>query len=66
MIPQSEVPKEVEPDSNIGASSKGRKGKKRAREYEGDEQFRINREIMCPEFLGGATLITRYVERPRD
>ncbi|OCH92155.1 hypothetical protein OBBRIDRAFT_886436 [Obba rivulosa] len=37
--------------------SKGRKGKKRARGYEGDEVFKITREIVCPTPDDGDALL---------
>lgn len=49
MAPQTEVQKEVETDANSSANStKNRKGKKRARGYEGDEVFKASRDILCP------------------
>jgi hypothetical protein len=39
-------------------SSKGKKGRKRARDYEGDEVFKLSREVICPTIDEGEVLLT--------
>ncbi|EMD40910.1 hypothetical protein CERSUDRAFT_111496 [Gelatoporia subvermispora B] len=40
--------------------NKGRKGKKRARGYEGDEVFKVTREVVCPKPEDGDALIAAF------
>jgi hypothetical protein len=42
-------------DTNTG---KNKKGKKRARGYEGDEVFKVSREVVCPIKEDGEVLMT--------
>ena len=39
-------------------SSRGKKGRKRARGYEGDEVFKLSREVICPTIDDGRVLLT--------
>ena len=41
-------------------SSKGKKGRKRARDYEGDEVFKLSREVICPNIDEGKVLLTAF------
>ncbi|KAI0346803.1 hypothetical protein BDW22DRAFT_1386488 [Trametopsis cervina] len=55
---QSDAQKEMQADDR-GSDAKNRKGKKRVRGYEGDEVFKISREILCPtEEDGKVVLVT--------
>ncbi|KAI0065940.1 hypothetical protein BV25DRAFT_1613288 [Artomyces pyxidatus] len=48
------LPSQPEAQSDVGTSgSKSRKGKKRAREYDGDEVFKISNDMMCPSLADG-------------
>jgi hypothetical protein len=38
-------------------SSRGKKGRKRARGYEGDEVFKLSREVICPTIDDGRVLL---------
>ncbi|KAG6868167.1 hypothetical protein C0993_006835 [Termitomyces sp. T159_Od127] len=42
---------------DIAASQKSRKGKKRARGYEGDEVFKLSKEVICPGPIEGQVLV---------
>jgi hypothetical protein len=50
---------EVHTDDTVGSSTAGKnkKGKKRARGYEGDEVFKVTREVVCPMRKDGEVLI---------
>ncbi|KAF5387632.1 hypothetical protein D9615_000575 [Tricholomella constricta] len=49
---------------SVAASQKSRKGKKRARGYEGDEVFKLSRDVICPgSDEGRVLLITLEVMR---
>lgn len=39
---------ELQASDDTAASQKSRKGRKRARGYEGDEVFKLSKEIICP------------------
>ncbi|KAG6854907.1 hypothetical protein C0991_012097 [Blastosporella zonata] len=41
------TPSEIQRSDDTAASQKGKKGKKRARGYEGDEVFKLSREVIC-------------------
>ncbi|KAG6833947.1 hypothetical protein H0H87_007958 [Tephrocybe sp. NHM501043] len=41
-------PAEIQAPDDTPASQKSKKGKKRARGYEGDEVFKLSREVICP------------------
>ncbi|KAF8165502.1 rRNA processing/ribosome biogenesis-domain-containing protein [Crassisporium funariophilum] len=50
------------------SSSKSKKGKKRARNFEGDEVFKVSRKVVCPTMEEGEVLltsidVTRYLFR---
>ena len=53
---QSDVQRELD-KSATSATGKGRKGKKRARNYEGDEVFKVSRAIICPTKEDGDAVI---------
>lgn len=58
LAPQVDIQKEGENGDHTNPSSgKNRKGKKRARGYEGDEVFKINREILCPTDEDGKVVL---------
>jgi hypothetical protein len=49
---------EVQHVDNTGSSSnKGKKGKKRARGYEGDEIFKLSKEVICPTVDDGKVVL---------
>ncbi|RDB22742.1 Pre-rRNA-processing protein rix1 [Hypsizygus marmoreus] len=52
------TPSEVQASADSTASSnKNKKGKKRARAYEGDEVFKLSREVICPNADDGKVLL---------
>ncbi|TCD69857.1 hypothetical protein EIP91_005934 [Steccherinum ochraceum] len=55
LAPKSEVQGEVDAASG---STKGRKGKKRARGYEGDEVFKMTRSVICPSDEEGQVVLS--------
>ncbi|KAK7695777.1 hypothetical protein QCA50_000414 [Cerrena zonata] len=55
LAPQAEVSRESEHNTNNGTRSK--KGKKRARGYEGDEVFNVNRLVICPTNEDGEVVL---------
>lgn len=42
------------------ASSRSKKGKKRARGYEGDEVFKLSRSVICPSLDDGKVIIAAF------
>lgn len=56
MSPQSESTRDNGNEADTNAT-KSRKGKKRARGYEGDEVFKVSREILCPTKEDGESLL---------
>ncbi|KZT29266.1 hypothetical protein NEOLEDRAFT_1127941 [Neolentinus lepideus HHB14362 ss-1] len=44
-------------EADGGANKKSRKGKKRARGYEGDELFQVAREVICPGVVDGEVVL---------
>ncbi|KAI0375789.1 hypothetical protein BV20DRAFT_984840 [Pilatotrama ljubarskyi] len=44
-------------NEQVGSQGRSKKGKKRARGYEGDEVFRVGREIICPTSEEGDVLL---------
>ena len=53
---QSEVQRTDDP-VGVSSAGKNKKGKKRARGYEGDEVFRVTREVICPTKQDGDVLM---------
>ncbi|KAI0700754.1 rRNA processing/ribosome biogenesis-domain-containing protein [Cytidiella melzeri] len=56
LAPQSEAQKDPAQNGNAHAA-KGRKGKKRARAYEGDEVFKIGRDMLCSTKEAGEVVL---------
>jgi hypothetical protein len=56
ILANSENSSDVE--TNGFASAKGRKGKKKAQTYEGDELFSSARAVICPTDVDGKVLLT--------
>ncbi|KAG6812998.1 hypothetical protein H0H92_014929 [Tricholoma furcatifolium] len=50
-------PSESQSPEDVGNSQKSKKGKKRARGYEGDEVFKLTREVICPGPEDGKVLL---------
>ncbi|KAF8076598.1 rRNA processing/ribosome biogenesis-domain-containing protein [Lyophyllum atratum] len=51
------TPPEVQATEDSVATHKNKKGKKRARGYEGDEVFKLSREVICPGSDDGKVLL---------
>jgi hypothetical protein len=47
-----------DPGSTDPSSGKNNKGKKRSRNYEGDEIFNVSREVVCATDEAGKVLLT--------
>lgn len=54
LIAQSDVPQK----DNGSATGRTKKSKKRTRGYEGDEIFKISREVVCPTVDDGKVLLS--------
>jgi hypothetical protein len=55
------TPTESEDTENTAAAStRSKKGKKRARGYEGDEIFKLSRGVVCPSLDDGNVLIAAF------
>lgn len=54
----SAPPDSQNPENTPAMSNRGRKGRKRARGYEGDEVFKVVREVICPTIDHGKVLLT--------
>jgi hypothetical protein len=52
---------EVQHGDTVGSS---KKGKKRARGYEGDEVFRLSKEVICPMVDDGRVVLTALDSEP--
>ncbi|KAH0587795.1 hypothetical protein J132_06140 [Termitomyces sp. J132] len=50
------TPTESQASDDTSASQRSRKGKKRARGYEGDEVFKLSKEVICPGHTDGRVL----------
>ncbi|KAG6903450.1 hypothetical protein C0995_005473 [Termitomyces sp. Mi166 len=50
------APSDPQASDDTTASQKSKKGKKRARGYEGDEVFKLSKEVICPGFDEGRVL----------
>jgi hypothetical protein len=52
--------KQADARDDTDAPGRTKKSKKRAREYEGDEVFRISREVVCATAQEGDTLLAAF------
>ncbi|GLB33999.1 putative rRNA processing/ribosome biogenesis [Lyophyllum shimeji] len=51
------TPPETPATEDSASAQKGKKGKKRARDYQGDEIFKLSREVICPTPEDGQVLL---------